>query len=394
MRDVDDPARGVSRTPSPLGRWPPGSLVVVVALPFAAHQTDHLTGGGFDVPGSQSKAVSDALQSDFGAQRRRDRRGAQGRRRGAAAAERAAAVAPGARGGRRGRRAHACRRPRRAAREAQLQRTGDRRWSRCAARPAGDELIDSATTLREDLDPGTAEGGVTTYLAGQPTIWAGMQELSKEDLAKAEAGGFPIVALILLVVFGSLAAAALPLALGFVSVIVTGALIYFISLQMATSVFVTNMASMIGIGVAVDYSLFILARYREERRAGREPRRGARPGARDLGPGRHLLRPRRDRLAGRPLDGRQPGAALDGARRDDRRRRLDPHRDDPAAGADRDARRPRHARRRRRPGRLRFVKHTVLRRPQAGTPAAPATERRRLLGPLDARGSWPAPGPR
>jgi RND superfamily putative drug exporter len=97
-----------------------------------------------------------------------------------------------------------------------------------------------------------------------------MQEISKEDLAKAEKSGFPIVALILLIVFGSLAAAALPLALGFVSVLVTGALIYFISLQTNTSVFVTNMASMIGIGVAIDYSLFILARYREEREAGRE----------------------------------------------------------------------------------------------------------------------------
>jgi uncharacterized membrane protein YdfJ with MMPL/SSD domain len=53
-------------------------------------------------------------------------------------------------------------------------------------------------------------------------------------------------------------------------VIVTGALIWFLSQQMTTSVFVTNMASMIGIGVAVDYSLFILARYREERRAGRD----------------------------------------------------------------------------------------------------------------------------
>ena len=53
-----------------------------------------------------------------------------------------------------------------------------------------------------------------------------MQELSKEDLAKAESAGFPIVLLILLAVFGSLAAAALPLALGFVSVLVTGALIY------------------------------------------------------------------------------------------------------------------------------------------------------------------------
>jgi RND superfamily putative drug exporter len=132
-----------------------------------------------------------------------------------------------------------------------------------------DDQIDAAVHLRSDLGPGSPRDGVTTYLAGQPTIWAGLQELSKEDLAQAEFTGFPLVAIILLVVFGSLAAAALPLALGFVSVIVTGALIYFISLQMSTSVFVTNMASMIGIGVAIDYSLFILARYREERRAGR-----------------------------------------------------------------------------------------------------------------------------
>ena len=192
--------------------------------------------------------------------------------------------------------------------------------------------------MREDLDPGTATAGVTPYLVGQPTIWAGMQEISKKDLSKAEATGFPIVALILLVVFGSLAAAALPLALGFVSVLVTGALIYFISLQMTTSVFVTNMASMIGIGVAIDYSLFILARYREEREAGRDHERSPGGSAIDLRSGGDLLRPRRDHLARRPLDGRQPGAALDGVGGDDGGRGLDPDRDDAAAGADRDAR--------------------------------------------------------
>jgi uncharacterized membrane protein YdfJ with MMPL/SSD domain len=243
--------------------------VVVCALPFAAKQTEHLTGGGFDVPGSQSLAVSEALQRDFGSQA--DGIGVVLKAAPqAAAAERAAAVG-------RIRREVATidevtLSPAAAVRaRRQLQRTG------VAILPlrsdqSSDELIDSAATLREDLDLGTARAGVTPYLVGQPTIWAGMQEISKRDLSKAEGSGFPIVALILLIVFGSLAAAALPLALGFVSVLITGALIYFISLQMTTSVFVTNMASMIGIGVAIDYSLFILARYREEREAGRGKR--------------------------------------------------------------------------------------------------------------------------
>jgi RND superfamily putative drug exporter len=243
-------------------------LVLVLALPLASRQTEHLTGGGFDVPGSQSKAVSDSLERDFGGEANGIAVLLQAER-GAGPAAAAAAVG----------------RVRRAvagvedvtlspavARRAELAlRHGGTAMLPLRSDLPSDKLIDPAATLRDELDPGTAQGGVTTYLAGQPTIWAGMQELSKEDLAKAEGSGFPIVALILLVVFGSLAAAALPLALGFVSVIVAGALIYFISLQMETSVFVTNMASMIGIGVAIDYSLFILARYREERAAGRSP---------------------------------------------------------------------------------------------------------------------------
>jgi RND superfamily putative drug exporter len=249
-----------------LGVW---VAIVVLAFPFASKQTDHLTGGGFDVPGSQSMKVSEALQEDFGSQ--------------ADGITVVLKATPGA---------SAAQRDRAVARvRAQVAKLEDVTLPPAAAAQArralqgadvvllplrsdltADQLIDKAATLREDLNPGDAAAGVTPYLVGQPTIWAGMQEISKEDLAKAESSGFPIVALILLVVFGSLAAAVLPLALGFVSVFVTGALIYFISLQMTTSVFVTNMASMIGIGVAVDYSLFILARYREEREAGRDKR--------------------------------------------------------------------------------------------------------------------------
>jgi uncharacterized membrane protein YdfJ with MMPL/SSD domain len=245
-----------------LGAW---LLTLLLALPLASRQTEHLTGGGFDVPGSQSKTVSDALERDFGGDADgiavvlepsprasgAERAAAIVRvRREVAALDGEATLAPAV------------------ARRAELELRRGVALLPLRSDLSSDKLIDTASTLREDLDPGTARGGVTPYLAGQPTIWAGMQELSKHDLAKAEGSGFPIVALILLVVFGSLAAAALPLALGFVSVIVTGALIYLVSMQMETSVFVTNMASMIGIGVAIDYSLFILARYREERRAG------------------------------------------------------------------------------------------------------------------------------
>jgi uncharacterized membrane protein YdfJ with MMPL/SSD domain len=241
-------------------------LVLLLALPLAARQTEHLTGGGFDVPGSDSMAASEAVQREFGG----DSNGIAVLLRatpGSDATTHAAAVRR-VRNAVAGTADVALPAPVAAAGVAELNRKGVAMLP-LRSKLSPDQLIDPAATLREELDPGTAQAGVTTYLAGQPTIWAGMQELSKKDLSEAEAGGFPIVALILLVVFGSLAAAALPLALGFVSVIVTGALIYFISLQMNTSVFVTNMASMIGIGVAVDYSLFILARYREERAAGR-----------------------------------------------------------------------------------------------------------------------------
>jgi uncharacterized membrane protein YdfJ with MMPL/SSD domain len=250
-------------------RWVVGAwvLIVFLALPFASQQTEHLSGGGFDVPGSQSMKVSESLQEDFGSQ-----------------ADGIAVVLkadPDATAAERGEAVTRLREqvagvddvalPPAVAAQARRQLQGaDVVLVPLRSSLSSDELIDPAATLREDLSPGDATGGVTPYLVGQPTIWAGMQEISKEDLAKAEATGFPIVAIILLLVFGSLAAAALPLALGFFSVLVTGALIYFISLEMTTSVFVTNMASMIGIGVAVDYSLFILARYREEREAGHD----------------------------------------------------------------------------------------------------------------------------
>jgi uncharacterized membrane protein YdfJ with MMPL/SSD domain len=95
-----------------------------------------------------------------------------------------------------------------------------------------------------------------------------MVDLTKDDLAGAERVGFPIVALILIAVFASLIAALLPLLIGGVSVLITAALIAIIAKHYTMTFYVPNMASMIGLGVAVDYSLFVVVRFREELRAG------------------------------------------------------------------------------------------------------------------------------
>jgi uncharacterized membrane protein YdfJ with MMPL/SSD domain len=239
-------------------------VAIVAAVPFAAHQTEHLSSGGFGVPGSGSKVVDDDLQRFPGVShdqlavvlRPREPRevaAALDRLERLVAGRRYVALTPAAKRA-------ALAQSRKPVVVVPLKVTGTREQS-----------ANVAVDLHDDLDPGVAHDGVTSYLVGQEALWAGMQDVSKEQLASAERVGFPIVLLLLLAVFGSLAAAVLPLALGFASVLVTGAAIWWLSQQLEMSVFVTNVASMIGIGVAVDYSLFVLARYREEILRGASP---------------------------------------------------------------------------------------------------------------------------
>ncbi|MDA0180483.1 MMPL family transporter [Solirubrobacter phytolaccae] len=233
--------------------------IVVVSVPFAGRQTENLTGGGFESKGSGSQLVSEASERDFG--RPGESLAVVFDNRDGDAAKLAAAVDRVERDGFKD--VEAVRLEPQAAEAARastepvvimpLVVEGDR-----------DEAVDAATVMRENLHAGEAGDDLPVHLVGQSALWAGIQELSKEDLEQAELFGLPIVLIILLIVFGSLAAAALPLALGVASVVVTGAIIFFLSQVYGMSTFVTNMASMLGIGVAVDYSLFILARYREE----------------------------------------------------------------------------------------------------------------------------------
>jgi heme transporter len=136
--------------------------------------------------------------------------------------------------------------------------------------------VDVAKQLRSKVGihgdkPGQLNNGkVDLYVIGQGALGAAAQANTKHDIADAERWNLPIILIVLLAVFGSLAAAAIPLILGILTVTITMGLIYLLSMYTAMSVFVTPTVSMFGIALAVDYSLFILMRYREELRAGRD----------------------------------------------------------------------------------------------------------------------------
>lgn len=141
--------------------------------------------------------------------------------------------------------------------------------------------VDVARQLRTKVgvsgdQPGEfADGRVRLYVIGQGALGAAAQTSTKQDIAAAERWNLPIVLLVLVVVFGSLAAAAIPLALGIFTVVVTMGVVYLLASLVSMSVFVTSTVSMFGIALAIDYSLFILMRFREELRAGRDPEQAA-----------------------------------------------------------------------------------------------------------------------
>ncbi|HXQ00389.1 MAG TPA: MMPL family transporter, partial [Solirubrobacteraceae bacterium] len=238
-----------------IGTW---LVLVLAAVPFAAKQSEHLSGGGYTIPGSDSQKVLQQLPKIAP---------------GAQAARLAGVLAPTSDATANEMSAALVRLDSATQSTAYVSISPTVRTQiehEIAAAGAHQRTIvvpfdmsvneesatNVATKLRGKLDlNGADDGPVALHLLGQSALWAGLQDLSKKDLATAEQTGFPIVALILIAVFGSLIAASLPLALGLVSVLITGAIIYFLSLTMEMSVFVTNMASMIGIGVAVDYSL-------------------------------------------------------------------------------------------------------------------------------------------
>ena len=126
--------------------------------------------------------------------------------------------------------------------------------------------VDAVDSIRAAIVP---PAGYTYQLTGYGPITKDSAEQSEKDLQKAELVSLPVVAIVLLLVFASLAAAGMPLLVAGLAIPSSLALVYLVAQQIEMSIFVLNIATMLGLALAIDYSLFIVSRYREELRRGR-----------------------------------------------------------------------------------------------------------------------------
>jgi uncharacterized membrane protein YdfJ with MMPL/SSD domain len=136
-------------------------------------------------------------------------------------------------------------------------------------RDAEDDIEDVVDAVR------AADGrdGFRAAITGEFTLETDFDSLAGEDLRNGELGfGLPVALIVLLIVFGSVVAGLVPVLLAIVSITVALALLALVGQAFPLSVFATNMLTGMGLALGIDYSLFVLSRYREERGHGREQR--------------------------------------------------------------------------------------------------------------------------
>jgi putative drug exporter of the RND superfamily len=133
--------------------------------------------------------------------------------------------------------------------------------------------VDQATKHFEAVNAvreGASGGGIDVYMLGQVSSSEDFKRISESDLRFGETIGIIAAIVVLLVVFGSLVAGVTPIVMGIFAIAVTLGIVGLFGLVWDFSFFTPNLISMMGLAVGIDYSLFIVSRYREERQRGRE----------------------------------------------------------------------------------------------------------------------------
>ncbi len=129
---------------------------------------------------------------------------------------------------------------------------------------SGGDTEDKGGIVAEDIAPLTESRGVEVLMGGYAPGFNEVNDQTKTDLTKAELIAFPILTLLLLFIFRGVVAAGIPLLLGVISIVGTLLVLRVMSMFVDTSVFALNIATGLSLGLAVDYALLMVSRYREE----------------------------------------------------------------------------------------------------------------------------------
>ncbi|MEU1100615.1 MMPL family transporter [Streptomyces tibetensis] len=140
-----------------------------------------------------------------------------------------------------------------------------------AARVTGDEKTAGETLERIAPHYRGVHGPAEVTVGGPVAVRHEMQTIIQEDLTRAELIALPVTLVLLVMVFGSAVAALLPLGIGIVAILGTNAILRGLTELTDVSVFAINLTTALGLGLAIDYALFIVRRFREELSTGAEP---------------------------------------------------------------------------------------------------------------------------
>ncbi|MEX1126127.1 MAG: MMPL family transporter [Acidimicrobiia bacterium] len=133
-----------------------------------------------------------------------------------------------------------------------------------------DVIGDNAELLKEAVAGVSAPEGFQGLIAGPATLTNDFNAIAEEDLRTGETIGIGVALVVLVLVFGTVASGVIPIILAVVAIAIAMGLAALVGQFFDLSFFITNMITMIGLAVGIDYSLFIVSRYREERGHGME----------------------------------------------------------------------------------------------------------------------------
>ncbi|GAA3392059.1 hypothetical protein GCM10020369_52320 [Cryptosporangium minutisporangium] len=140
--------------------------------------------------------------------------------------------------------------------------SSDRQATYAVLTLAGDE--EQRTKGLEEIEDELAVPGLETKVGGPTAVNRDINERVSADIARAETLSMPVLLILLVIIFGSLAAASLPLAVGALAILGAFTALRGLSYLTDVSIFSVNVVTILGLGLAIDYGLFMVGRFREE----------------------------------------------------------------------------------------------------------------------------------